>query len=192
MIKKIKCNQKEFENINNDKQAYKIFDNGLNLEYLETCKLINENTDEELEIQITSVKRYNSLDDVLNIINLENFGIYDNKEDFIKYINKIYGGSEYLVCRIKKTANRIIVDDEKLLNLIQIETLQQEKLGLSGCLVYRVKTKAAKEALFDVIPTYRPAEEVNENFDDKKVQVSRLDFHDTRKHTHGTERLAAR
>ncbi len=150
MIKKIKCNQKEFENINNDKQAYKIFDNGLNLEYLETCKLINENTDEELEIQITSVKRYNSLDDVLNIINLENFGIYDNKEDFIKYINKIYGGSEYLVCRIKKTANRIIVDDEKLLNLIQIETLQQEKLGLSGCLVYRVKTKENQDAILKV------------------------------------------
>src|SRR5699024_1642630 len=119
----------------------KIFDNSLNLEYLETCKLINENTEEELEIQITSVKKYNNLDDVLNIINLEKFGVYEDKKDFIKCINKIYDDNEYLVCRIKKTANKIIIDDKKLLNLIKIETLQQEKLGLSGCLVYYVKTK---------------------------------------------------
>ena len=86
MIKKMKCNVKEFENIKNDRQTYKIFDNSLNLEYLEMCKLINENTDEELEIQITSVKRYSSLDDVLNIINLENFGIYEDKENFVVHI----------------------------------------------------------------------------------------------------------
>ena len=48
MIKKIQCNKKEFEDIQNDKQTYKIFDNSLNLEYLETCKLINEDTNEEL------------------------------------------------------------------------------------------------------------------------------------------------
>ena len=141
MIKKIKCNKKEFEDIKNDKQTYKVFDNSLNLEYLEICKLINEDTNEELEIQITSVKRYNSLDDVFNIINLENFGIYKDKKDFIQYISKIYNNNEYLVCRIKKTANKIIIDDKNLLNLIKVETLQQEKLGLSGCLVYRVKTK---------------------------------------------------
>ena len=150
MIKKIKCNKKEFEDIQNDKQTYKIFDNSLNLEYLETCKLINEDTNEELEIQITSVKRYNSLDDVLNIINLENFGIYKDKRDFIQYISKIYNNNEYLVCRIKKTANKIIIDDKNLLNLIKVETLQQEKLGLSGCLVYRVKTKENQDAILKV------------------------------------------
>ena len=150
MIKKIKCNEKEFENIKNDMQTYKIFNNSLNLEYLETCKLVNENTDEELEIQITSIKKYNSLDDVLNIINLENFGIYKDKEDFIKYINKIYDDNEYLVCRIKKTANKIIIDDKKLLNLIKIETLQQEKLGLSGCLVYRLNTKENQNAILKI------------------------------------------
>lgn len=150
MTKKIKCNEKEFEDIKNDRQTYKIFDNNLNLEYLETCELINENTNDKLEIQITSVKKYNSLDDVLNIINLENFGIYEDREDFVKYINKIYGDNEYLVCRIKKTANKIIIDDKKLLNLIKIETLQQEKLGLSGCLVYRVKTKENQDAILKV------------------------------------------
>ena len=150
MIKKIDCNRKEFENIKNDRQTYKIFDNSLNLEYLEMCELINGNTNEELEIQITSVKRYNSLDDVLNIINLENFGIYEDKEDFIKYINENYDDSEYLVCRIKKTTNKIIIDDKKLLDLIKIETLQQEKLGLSGCLVYRVKTRENKDAILKV------------------------------------------
>ena len=150
MTKKIKCNEKEFENINNDRQTYKIFDNSLNLEYLEMCELINGNTNEELEIQITSVKRYNSLDDVLNIINLENFGIYEDKEDFIKYINENYDDSEYLVCRIKKTTNKIIIDDKKLLDLIKIETLEQEKLGLSGCLVYRVKTRENQDAILKV------------------------------------------
>ena len=39
MTKKIKCNEKEFEDIKNDRQTYKIFDNNLNLEYLETCEL---------------------------------------------------------------------------------------------------------------------------------------------------------
>ena len=150
MIKKIKCNEKEFENIKNDMQTYKIFDNSLNLEYLETCKLVNENTDEELEIQITSVKKYDSLDDVLNIINLEKFGIYKDKEDLIKYINKIYDDNEYLVCRIKKTENKIIIDDKGLSDLIKIETLQQEKLGLSGCLVYRLKTKEDQDAILKV------------------------------------------
>ena len=76
-MKKIKCNEKEFENIRNNKQTYKIFDNNLNLEYLEICELINENTDEKLEIQITSVKRYKTLDDIIKIINLENFGHED-------------------------------------------------------------------------------------------------------------------
>ena len=55
-----------------------------------------------------------------------------------------------MVCRIKKTANKIIIDDKKLLNLIKIETLQQEKLGLSGCLVYRVKTKENQDAILKV------------------------------------------
>ena len=150
MIKKIKCNEKEFEDIKNDRQTYKIFDNSLNLEYLETCELINENTNDNLEIQITSVKKYNSLNDVLNIINLENFGIYEDANSFINYINKICDGNEYLVCRIKKTTNKIIIDDKKLLNLIKVETLQQEKLGLSGCLVYHVKTKENQDAILKV------------------------------------------
>ena len=148
-MKKIKCNEKEFENIRNNKQTYKIFDNNLNLEYLEIWELINENTDEELEIQITSVKRYKTLDDIIKIINLENFG-HEDKESFIKYINTIYNENEYLVCRIKKTINNIIIDDEKLLDLIKIKTLQQEKLGLSGCLVYRVKTKKEQDAILKV------------------------------------------
>ena len=150
MIKKIKCNEKEFEDIKNDRETYKIFDNNLSLEYLEVCKLINESTNDELEIQITSLRKYKSLDDVLNIINLEKFGIYKDKEDFIKYINKIYDDNEYLVCRIKKTANKIIIDDKKLLSLIKVETLQQEKLGLSGCLVYHVKTKENQDAILKV------------------------------------------
>lgn len=150
MAQKIKCREKEFENIKSDKQTYKIFDNSLNLEYLEMCELINENTNEKLEIQITSVKRYNSLDDILKIINLENFGIYESKEDFVKYINKIYDNNQYLVCRIKKVENKIIINDKKLLNLIKIETIQQEKLGLSGCLVYRVKTKENQNAILKV------------------------------------------
>ena len=46
MIKKIKCNEKEFEDIKNDRETYKIFDNNLSLEYLEVCKLINESTND--------------------------------------------------------------------------------------------------------------------------------------------------
>lgn len=150
MIKKIKCNNKEFENIKDDSQTYKIFDNDLDLDYLEMCKLINEKTFEELEIQITSVKRYNSLDDILNIINLEKFGVYEDREDFAKYINKNYDDCKYLVCRIKKNTNQIVIEDKKLKELIKIKTLRQEKLGLSGCLVYRVKTKNNEDAILKV------------------------------------------
>ena len=34
--------------------------------------------------------------------------------------------------------------------MIKIETLQQEKLGLSGCLVYRVKTRENQDAILKV------------------------------------------
>ena len=90
---------------------------------------------------------------------------------------------------LDKTENSLIfIEKDRPLSRDQI----QEKLALLKSACETGDEETAKEALFDVIPTYRPAEEVNENFDDKKVQVSRLDFHDTRKHTHGTERLAAR
>lgn len=150
MYKKINCDKKEFEDIKNDRQTYKIFDNSLNLKYLEICKLINEETNEELEIQITSSKKYKTLEDILKIINLANFGVYEDKNTFIKYINQIYSGNEYLVCRIKKTSNEIIIDDDKLLNLINEKTLKQEKLGLSGCLVYYVKTKNNDDAILKI------------------------------------------
>ena len=90
---------------------------------------------------------------------------------------------------LDKTENSLIfIEKDRPLSRDQI----QEKLALLKSACETGDEETAKEALFDVIPTYRPAEEVNENFDDKKVQVSRLDFHDTRKHMHGTERLAAR
>lgn len=150
MNKKIKCNKKEFEDIKNDKQAYKIFDNQLELEYLKNYKLVNEETDEELEIQITSVKRYSSLNDVLNIINIEKFGVYKSEKEFTNYIEKNYNNNELLVCRIKKTETRIIISDKNLLQLIKVDTLQQEKLGLSGCLVYHVRTKEEQDAILKV------------------------------------------
>lgn len=150
MMIKIYCNKKEFEDIKNDRQTYKIFDNDLKLKYLENYKLVNKDTNEELEIQITSVNNYSSLNNVLNIINIEQFGVYKTKQDFIDYITKTYNDNDFLVCRIKKTQNKIIVSDKKLLKLIKIDTLQQEHLGLSGCLVYRVKTKENKDAILKV------------------------------------------
>ena len=173
MNKMIKCNEKEFEEIKNDKQTYKIFDNNLKLDYLENCKLVNEETGEELEIQITSVKKYTNLKDVLNIINLENFGTYKDKQEFIDYISKTYNNKEFLVCRIKKLENEITINDKDLLKLIKVNTLEQEKLGLSGCLVYRVKTKDNNDAILK-IQNIKGNDSLKEEYDVLKYKKNKM------------------
>ena len=151
MKKIIKCSEKEFKQIKNDKQLYKIFDSDLILEYLDNCTLINNTTNEILEIQITSVKKYLNIKDALKIISLDKFGAYYTEKEFIQYVNKNYNVDDgYLVCRIKKLESEAKINDRVLLKKIKIETLKQEKLGLSGCLVYRVKTKNNDDAILKI------------------------------------------
>ena len=151
MKKIIRCGEKEFKQIKNDKQLYKIFDSDLILEYLENCTLINNATNETLEIQITSVKKYSNIKDALKIISLDKFGVYDTEEEFIQYVNKSYNVDDgYIVCRVKKLESKVKINDKVLLEKIKLETLEQEKLGLSGCLVYRVKTKNNDDAILKI------------------------------------------
>ena len=63
-VQKIKCNTKEFKQIKNNLQLYKIFDKKSNLKYLENCLLIDEKTNYNLEVQITSVKEYSNFEDI--------------------------------------------------------------------------------------------------------------------------------
>ena len=124
MKKIIKCSEKEFKQIKNDKQLYKIFDSDLILEYLDNCTLINNTTNEILEIQITSVKKYLNIKDALKIISLDKFGAYYTEKEFIQYVNKNYNVDDgYLVCRVKKLESKVKINDKVLLEKIKVEKI---------------------------------------------------------------------
>lgn len=150
-MKIIDCNKLEFDQIKLGNQIYKIFDNKYDFNFLEECQL--KCNDEILSIQITSVNKYDNIDDVLNIINLEKFGKYQSIDEFKKYINDNYDvlNKKIMVCRIKNLNPDIIkIEDDKLLNLIDVNTLKNINLGLSGCQVYEVTTKTKENAILKI------------------------------------------
>ena len=150
-MQKIKCNTKEFKQIKNNLQLYKIFDKKLNLKYLENCLLIDEKTNYNLEVQITSVKEYSNFEDILKTIDFRKFGKYKTKEEFKNFIDKNYSIKDgFLICRIKNLNNKIEIKDKKILDLIKVNTLREEKLGLSGSLVYKVKTSKGEDAILKI------------------------------------------
>ena len=149
-MKTISCNNKEFKQIKNNTQIYKVFNN-IELKYLEKCILVNDNM-EKINIQITSVKEYSNIDDVLNIINLEKFGIYKDNEEFVDFIKKYYDiNNKFIVCRIKNLDdNNTEIEDKNLIKLIKLETLNKQDLGLSGCFVYNCLTTDNKKAILKI------------------------------------------
>lgn len=162
----INCNNLEFTQIKNGIQLYKIFDSDLNFEFLENCKLVNKSTDEQLNIQITSIKRFSNIKDVLSVINLEKFGKYETQSMFENYINNEYSlNDNVLVCRIKNLdSDNVEIKDKKLKEMILINTLEKYNLGLSGCQVYSVLTKNNKNAILK-IQNIAGADSLKEEFD---------------------------
>ena len=150
-MKKILCNDIEFNQIKNGIQFYKIFEKTNSFEFLENIELENSNN-EKLIVQITSYNVYNDLENMLKIINYKQFGEYNSKEDFIQYVNDNYDIKDnFIVCRIKNiNIKQIDILDDKLLKILQEDSLKNFNLGLSGSQVYSVNLKNGKTALLKI------------------------------------------
>ena len=181
-MKILNCNNIEFEQIKMGKQLYKIFDKDYELEYLEDC-ILKSDTGEQLNIQITSVKQFLSINDILNTINFEKFGPYSNKDDFIKFVEQNYNLKENIfVCRIKNKSDLIFnIEDEQLIELIDIDSIEQNKLGLSGCQTYTVSLKNNTKAILKIqnivgVDTLEEEYKVLKYLD-KKINVAKVFYY---------------
>lgn len=177
-MKIIECNEYEFNQIKKGVQLYKVFDCNNTFEFLENCQLKNIGTNELINIQITSINKYNNINDVLKFINIEKFGKYTTIKEFKSFINKNYDLSNgFLVCRIKNLDEQFAtIKDKNLLNLIDVKTLKKYTLGLSGCQVYNVMMRNHNPAILK-IQTISGNDSLKEEYDilqflNKKINVA--------------------
>lgn len=169
----INCNPREFENIKNNKQKFKIFEEN-NLEYLEIYTLNNSVTNEKLNIQITQINEYKTIEDVLKIIKLEQFGKYESKKEFMSKMKEYYKLDNFTVCRLKNLDDDgLRIDDLKLLDMIDEESITNNTLGLSGCKVLLVKTKDKKDAILK-IQDVKSNDTIKEEYDVLKYLEDKL------------------
>lgn len=178
-MKILDCNNIEFNQIKSGEQQYKVFEANYKFDFLEKCKLKNIETNEMINIQITSYNKYNDFNSVLKVINIEKFGKYKNASELYNFLNKNYNISDkFVVCRIKNLDEKNIeIEDKELLKIIDERTLDKITLGLSGCHVYKVKTKSRENAILK-IQTISGNDKLKEEYDvlkflNKKIRVAK-------------------
>lgn len=176
-MKIVKCNDDEFNQIKNGKQNFKIFYVD-DYKFLEEIKLENS-LGEKITVKITAINKYNKIQSVLKIVELNKFGDYNSDEEFIDKMNGLYDlSNEFLVCRVKISDDSLVdIEDKEVLNYINIDTLEKITIGLSGCDVFKVGLKDGSEGILKVKKLSNGDKLKDEadvlDFLDKKVNVSK-------------------
>lgn len=154
----IKLKKEIFNNIKESKQNIVILENE-NLENEEKITIENETTGEKIRAQITSKNIFNSIKDVLEIFPAKLFG--DNVL-YQKNINKV------IVYRIKANVdtdiNNLILDSE-IYKIIDINSIEEIKIGRSTSKVFKAKTNAKNEDVILKIQYLPSRTSIKDEFD---------------------------
>ena len=142
-MKIVRIDNKIIDNIINDKQTFIIVDDNLDNENA----VILKSQKQEIQVKITGSNKYNSLEDCLNIIPIDLFGMRKKEAFLKKYQNKKYVN----VYRVKYDTDKIeIIGDKKLLEMINSDTLKKNNVGHSSINVYEVFLKSGEEAILKI------------------------------------------
>lgn len=143
-MKIIDITREEYNKINDGKQTQIIIED----DSIENKnKIVLKCGEDKIEVEITAKAKYDSLDNCFKIIPTDLFGFtqitdacefYKNKKDIIAY-------------RLKIENNDIPeISDEKLLSLINIESIKKNNIGHSSVGVFEVKTSEGKNAILKI------------------------------------------
>lgn len=142
-MKKIKITKIEFNKIKNHKQTQIILK-----EILETKeKVLLYNKDNSIEVEITSVAKFNNLKDCFKVIPIDLFGIKKESSLLNKY-NKYNSINAYRIKYDDEVIEKIT--DKDLLNIIKEDTLKKNNIGHSSVNIYEVECKNGDKAILKI------------------------------------------
>ena len=128
-----------------------IFSNGNNYEDSEIILLVDEDTQEAIEVKVTAVAKFNSIMAAFRIIPYNLFGDFQNEDEALEYFEKIFSTREVDAYRLKMNIeNPIAIEDPQLLRLIDIESLKEITQGHSVCNVFEVKLLVGTKAILKI------------------------------------------
>lgn len=143
-MKIIEITKEEFNKIKEGKQTQIIIED----DSIENKnRIILKSGEDKLEAEITAKAKYDSIEDCFKIIPTDLFGFTQFTE-----ANNFYKNKKIIIAYRLKIENNDIPDimDEKLLSLINIETIKKNNVGHSSVDVYEVKTSEGNNAILKI------------------------------------------
>ena len=142
-MKKIKITKIEFNKIKSHKQTQIILKELL--ETKEEVLLCNKN--DSIQVEITSVAKFNNLKDCFKVIPIDLFGVKKESSLSKKY-DKYDSINAY---RVKYDDDEIEkINDKELLNLIKSDTLKKNNIGHSSVNIYEVECNNGDKAILKI------------------------------------------
>lgn len=149
MIHELKINDEEYLRILAKKQVMIV----VPVDRFETevkffDELVVNNQNEKLKV--TGVSVYSSIKDIFNIVPYTLFNDKGTLENTIDYYENLFNNyNNFYVLRVKTTkeTNELDITDSKLLDLIDINSIQNNSMGNSVTRVYKVVLKNGEKAI---------------------------------------------
>ena len=122
----------------------------LNIKVLDKIKLISNNR--VIVAKVTSVRRFDSIDEILGCFDYRDFGYFESLEKFIDYYKKTTQNKQLLVCKVKNvTSDEVIISNEEILSLIDMdEKFEQNNVGFSLSKIIKLKLKDGNNAILKI------------------------------------------
>ena len=107
--------------------------------------------DKTIKSKIVSVKTFTNLEEILEFVDVKNFGDFNSKSDVLKKYSKYKDITPLKLCKLKKEIDDEIVIDDEILNLLDqsIEN-EQIKIGFSSTKILKVQLKTGKKAILKI------------------------------------------
>lgn len=142
----MKVTSREFNNIKNGRQVYIITEDD---SFKNKDFVLLECESENIEVEITIKYKYNNLDDCFNLLPFELFGDFKNKDEAKDYYKN---AKNIIVYRIKYDNEKSLSSelDSELLELIDLSSINKNKIGHSSSEVYELRLKDGTNAILKI------------------------------------------
>ena len=122
----------------------------LNIKALDKMKVICDK--KIIQAKVTAVKRFNSIDEILEFFNYRDFGCFNSLEEFIAYYKKMNQSKQLVVCKLKKeTSDEVDIRNKQILSLIDTgKQLEQNNVGFSSSKIIKLKLKNGNNAILKI------------------------------------------
>jgi aminoglycoside phosphotransferase len=155
----LKTDSFEYQSVSLGNQQYILIVESSNLSELkegDKFKIINqEKIDSNIKVNITGIYKYNNIQDLFEIIPYKLTGDFLNKEEAEKYFTNKFSftknNEQKILCiRIKNEEKQFKIYDEKLLDLIDIKSVEHNVNGRSASEVIKLKLKTGEDAILKI------------------------------------------